>query len=126
MATKPANSQSMRLTRLTRGLSSVIILPLYPGSQGEGEASRNDVGDCRVMTFGMVHGYWRCHDGWHYVLASGRESVERPESQPDIFPAAGSGRPAAGSGAVSRPPRVWDENLPRQGNRIRPPPAGAH
>src|SRR4029453_4260300 len=56
---------------------------------------------------------------------TGREGVERPESQQDVFPAPEPGRTAAGSGAVPRPTRVWHEDLPREGNRVRPSAAGA-
>ena len=58
-------------------------------------------------------------------LSPAGKAWTRPESQPDVFPAAGSGRSVAGSGAVPGPPRVRDEDLPGEGNRVRPPIAGA-
>ena len=59
-------------------------------------------------------------------LSPSGTALARREPQPDVFPAAGHGRPAERPGAVPGPPRVRDEDLPREGDRVRPPTAGAH
>lgn len=51
--------------------------------------------------------------------------IKGRQFQPDVHEAQGERRSPARLGAVPGPPRMRHKDLPREGNRIRPPPAGA-